>query len=183
MSSWLLIGIPLLIFAIIDSFGNQKAALISAIVIALAEFVFSYYLIGEVDWTSVVSIGLVIILAVVSLMKEDSLHFKMQPAIVAAIIGVLFLGTYLLGKPFLYEMMVKYKSLIPENQQAFLDYPGTKRWFNLISLYCGVFFLIHAAFMVWVARACSNWVWILGRMVGTFASCGAAILAAKIHMG
>ena len=182
-TQWLFIGIPLLIFAIIDSFGNQKTALISAIVVALAELVFSYYLIGEIDWTSVVSIGLVIALAVVSLIKKDSIHFKMQPAIVAGIIGCLFLGTYLMGKPFLYELMVKYRSLIPAENQVIFDMPQTRSLFELIGLYSGVFFLAHAVIMVWVAKAFSNWVWVIARVVGTFASCGAAVLVAKIQMG
>ena len=182
-TQWLLIGVPLLIFAIIDSLGNQKAALISAIAIAAGEFILSYYLIDAIDWTSVISVLLVVGLACLSLYKKDTIHFKLQPAIVAAVVGVLFLGSYLLGKPFLFEMMVKYKSILPEAQRGMIEMPQTQVWLDLVTLYGGILFILHAAFMVWVAYKCSNWFWVISRIVGTVLSCFGAVVLAKMHLG
>ncbi|MFN8369657.1 MAG: hypothetical protein U0T83_03425 [Bacteriovoracaceae bacterium] len=73
----LLLGIiPLLAFVIIDSVLNQKAALISAIVLAVLEAIVSYYLFHEIDLVTIFSLTLVILLAVTSYKKIQPFYLK-----------------------------------------------------------------------------------------------------------
>mgnify|MGYP005653480877 CR=1 FL=1 len=55
--SFLLLGIlPLLIFVIIDAFSNIKAALISAIIIAIGEAILSIFIFKEIDSLTIFSL-------------------------------------------------------------------------------------------------------------------------------
>lgn len=178
--NWLFIGIPLILFVILDFISGEKAALIGAILGALFEFTLSYYYVGGIDWTSIVSVLLVVLLAGFSLWKKNSFHFKLQPAILSFLIALLFGGSYLFDHPFLYEMLIKYKEMLPLEMRGQLELIEVKNFFSRVSLFGGIFFFIHGFFMVWVAKNKGNLFWIFSRVLGTILACFLSVVFAKI---
>lgn len=182
-SSWILIGLPLVLFVVLDCLGGLKAGLIGAIMAAILELGFSYYITGGIDWTSIVSVILIVGLALWSMKQNTSVHIKTQPAIMSFIISVLFLVSYISGMNYLYEMMVKYREIFPAQQQIILSNPATPYFMELMTLYGGMSFLLHGFFMLWAAKKKSNLFWLVARVIGTFVACMIAIICARLHMG
>lgn len=87
----ILLGLlPLVAFAIIDSFFSLKAGLISAILLALAEIFYSFYQFGSLDSLTIISLVLVLLLAGCSFKTQNSLYIKLQPVL----LGVCFAGEF-----------------------------------------------------------------------------------------
>ena len=184
MSISLFLGIvPLLLFVIIDSISNLKAALISAVLMALFELLFSLYYFGEIDWLTITSFLLVVLLAYFSYRQNSSLHFKMQPVILSALFGITFIISYFMGQPLFYVFSIKYQNYLPEEFKAMVAIPVFIEFLKLSSLYMGFSFIAHAIFTWIVALKLSNWWWIFMRGVGFYLFSFLAIIAAKLHLG
>ena len=175
--------IPLLVFVIVDMFSGLKTALITAVVLALAEGGLSFYLLGEIDWITGCSVGLIVVLAAISYYTKSSLQFKLQPVILSALFGLFFLVTFFLGKPILLELMLKYRDALPLEVQTALHFSPFLHLLKLSSCYMGWAFLAHAILTLWAALKLNNWWWIAMRGIGFYAFMFAAIIIAKIQVG
>lgn len=82
-SLFLVVLIPLLVFAIVDTFASLKVALIAAAVAALGEVAFSYFYLGEIDSFSMASVFLVFLMGGVAYLKESRQIFYLKPAILS----------------------------------------------------------------------------------------------------
>lgn len=184
MSVSLFIGIiPLLIFVILDSLSNLKAALIGAVIMALFEVIFSIFYFGEIDILTILSFVLVVVLAYFSYKKGKSIHFKMQPVILSFVFGFTFIIAYFLHYPLFYIFSIKYKQYLPEQFNLFLSYPIFVDFLKLASLYMGYGFILHAIATWITALKLSNWWWIIMRGVGFYFFSILAILVAKWQIG
>ena len=175
--------LPLLLFVIVDSLSGIKAALITAIVIAVAEACLSLYFFGSLDWLTLVSVILVIVLAIVAYLKKNALHFKMQPVVLSTIIGLVFLITFFVGRPLLYELAFKYREQFPPHFSMMLLHPLMQQFLRLSSHYLGYAMLLHAFVTAWCAFKLSNWWWIAMRGVGFYLFSFVAMLLAKWQVG
>ena len=92
----LLIGIiPLLLFAILDSYFNLKIALIATLIITLIEIIYTIYAFGQLDSISLLSIILVLILVGLSY-KKQSYYFQIKARHTQCIIRFVYGGNLLI---------------------------------------------------------------------------------------
>jgi len=175
--------LPLLIFVVVDTFSSLKAALITAVVFALLEAFLSLYWFGTVDWITGFSVLLIIALAAVSFYRNTAIHFKLQPAILSAIFGLLFLVSFWIGKPILYLVAEKYQTKFPQEMQEMMSHYVFKELLKLSSHYMGYAFLLHAGVTLWAALKLSKWWWIAMRGIGFYVFMFAAMIIARFQIG
>ena len=160
--------LPLFVFVVIDAFSGPKSALISAILIAFLELAFSYYYIGEVDWITGLSFGLVFVLALTSFWKNKSTYLKFQPVILGVLLSGIMIITYLMDRPLLLEMVTKYKHVIPQKFIYLMETPTMILLLEKSTLTVGLSLLLHAGLVAYSALRHSNWVWIAMRALGFY---------------
>ena len=174
--------IPLIAFVLIDSFMGLKAGLIAAIAFAFLESAASIYWFGGIDWLSILSLLLVLLLAYVSYRKKTAIHFKLQPVVLSIIFGMTFLITYWMGRPIMYSMLVKYQAQLPPQMQALMQDEQYIALLKLSSHYLGYALLLHAGLTAWAAFKMSNWWWVLIRGVGFYGFTILAMLIARYQL-
>jgi intracellular septation protein len=168
--------LPLLAFAIIDIFAGMRAAIISAIVIAALEAGWSWYSMGEVDSLTWISLGLVLVMGVISYRMKDARLFKFQPVVLAGVLVVVFAWFQWQGSPLLVQMMPKVAKLLsPERQAVMGDERMIKSMARLDFMMIGVFFA-HGVLVAWSALRKSTLHWIIMRGVGIYVLIVVAIL-------
>ena len=167
--SLLLFGVlPLVAFVIIDAFFGLKAGLISAILLALIETLYSIYEFGGLDYISFISLFLVCLFAFFSFKSQSPLFMKLQPVFLGVCFGLIFLIMQALGKPLLIILFGKYENLIPQELQQKLSSPDAILLLSRASLNLGVGFLAHAGAVAYAAIRMNNWWWIFTRGVGLY---------------
>ena len=169
----LLIGIvPLLLFVIVDSVAGLKSALLTTIIAAILEVIYSYMTFGELDSVSMISLILVIALSIVSFQKRSAMFIKMQPVILSTLFGMVLIGSYLINRPLLYTMMMKYGPKLAQSMgeqlQMMLESPIYHRLLKVSTPSIGVGLLFHAAATAYAALKMSNWWWIAIRGIGFY---------------
>lgn len=181
--SFLLMGIlPLLFFVIVDSFAGPKAALFTAIILAVGEAIFSFYLFGEIDSLTIFSLILVVVLAAVAFQRQNSLYFKFQPVILSAILGIILLTSYLINEPLLVSMATKYKDFFPPEQQQLVTHPQIIKMFEILTLNSAFAFFGHALVTAYAAWKLSNWWWIAIRGIGFYLFAFLSVIASRMML-
>lgn len=167
--SLLLFGIaPLLIFVVVDSFCGIKSGVIAAIVLAVAEIMYTFIVSGTVDGFTIGSAALVLILGLASYKLENPIYMKLQPVVVGVILSLVFLVMQLAGKPLLVEIAQHYQRHMPEQMQAHLNDPRFHDLLARLSSVLGVGLLAHAALTAYAAFFLNNWWWIAFRGIGFY---------------
>ena len=169
-SVWFLI-IPLLLFAIVDSFATLRAALIVAALGAFGEVAFTYYYFGELDSFSIASVFLVLLLCGLALVKESRSIFYLKPALLSFGFGAFLTIAYFLGNHVLLDGFNKYSLAIPVNAEAFAMI-GKERMdllFINMGLTTGVALLAHSVVAAYAALKLSRWWWFAIAGVGVYA--------------
>ena len=87
---------PLLVFVILDSLGKMRYALIGAIAAAGFELIYSYLTIGYLDNFSLVFASIILVFAAVSLYFNNPIFFRLKPALIGSITGVILVTTSVL---------------------------------------------------------------------------------------
>lgn len=111
----LLLGlVPLVVFAFMDYKFSPQAGVKGGIATAIILLFAVYHLTKQVDWPEVASVVILIGLGIYSLKKNDPLFFKLQPVIVAVIMGValMLVGTF--AKSSLRDYFAKLKPMVKE---------------------------------------------------------------------
>ena len=171
--------LPLLVFVIIDAFAGVKAAAICALVLAIAEAIFTFFWIGEIDVVTGSGLVLIAIMAYISFRKESPLFIKLQPVLLGGILGLALIISYGVGRPLLYEIMLKYKAFLPEQIAFNINNPLFIKLIKAGTLTSGVGLILHASLTCYAALKLSNWWWIAIRGVGVYVFLFFASLAAK----
>lgn len=160
--------LPLVAFVVIDSFMGLKAGLISAVVLALTETMYSLYEFGELDGLSIASLALVAAFAFLSLKFNNPLYMKLQPVFLGVCFGAVLLVMQGFGKPVLLVMLEKYDTIIPAELREGLRNPIAKHMLARLSLILGFGFLVHAVAILYAAMRMSSWWWLIIRGVGLY---------------
>ncbi|MCB9061021.1 MAG: septation protein IspZ [Halobacteriovoraceae bacterium] len=170
--SVLLMGIlPLLFFVIVDSFLGLKAGLFVAIAFAVAEAIYTYIVFGEIDSVTIFTLLTVFIFAWISFKKKSPIFIKMQPVIMSFILATVLITSFLMGKPLLYELMMKYKDQIIKAMPLFENNFGNPMYIvqlKISTCTLGVFLYLHAIVTAIAAFKMSNWWWIAIRGIGFY---------------
>jgi len=88
--------LPLLVFVVVDAiFNNIMISIISAIIFAVGQMLFTYARTGTFDYFILVDVVLIAGLGVISIVLKNDLFFKMKPLIIEGI-AVLFFAALIL---------------------------------------------------------------------------------------
>lgn len=179
-SSMFWMGIlPLVVFVIVDSFAGVQAGMIAAIILAVAEAIFTYFYFGEIDSVTWLSLALVLALAAVTYFTNNTMFIKLQPVALGAVVGLVLLVSYMIGKPLLLTMSQKYQSFFPPQVQMILEQPKVQRQLQLLTLTSGIMTLAHAGLTAYAAMKMSNWWWLGIRGIGYYIFLFAAVVLAR----
>lgn len=172
--------IPLVIFVIADSFTNLKVALILAIIFAFGELFFSLYYFNDIDFVTLISFGLILGTGLLSLKLNSPNFIKFQPVILGVILGLIFLISYFMGKPILYEFAMKYREQLPTTMKQHLANPMIVRLYVMASHMMAYALFLHALAIAYAAIKLSKWWWLIIRGVGLYFFIFLAFIASNI---
>jgi intracellular septation protein A len=180
-TSILLFGLlPLLVFVILDSLKGMKAGIIGAFILCFLELFYTLYQFGTVDSLTIGTFVLVLIFGFISLKTKNPIFFKLQPAILGLILGLILLICDLFGHNILSLAFAKYQFAFPEELRAATEDPRFIWALVKLNTYLGLGFLIHSALVAYAALKLSNWWWIIIRGIGLYVMMTICVVLIKI---
>jgi isopentenyldiphosphate isomerase/intracellular septation protein A len=96
--------IPLLIFIIVDEFLGLKTALVVAVGVGVIEFVYYYIRYKQIEKFIAFDVALLIIFALISIVLDNDVFFKLKPAFIEFILVILLAVHAFSDKPLLLMM-------------------------------------------------------------------------------
>ncbi|MEK9727012.1 MAG: hypothetical protein VW397_02770 [Candidatus Margulisiibacteriota bacterium] len=179
MNSLFISLIPLIAFAILDSYTSLNIALIATIFLTIIEVIYTIYTLGHLDSISLFSIALVFILITLSYIKKDRIIFKLKPAILNASMGLYTVILYMTGTPLLIDLIKKYPQLVPIESQSLLSSVQGKLLLSQLSLNMGIALIIHGFIVGYSGVKHNNFWWtvinIFGIVIAIFLGSALAI--------
>lgn len=179
-SSWIFGFLPLLAFAIADTFFGLKTGLILALILAIIEAIWTWVSFGELDQISIVSLGLIILLGFYSWKKSTPIFFKLQPGLISLMLGFWLIISWFIGEPVFVVMAKKYAAMLPIDIRRNLQNPEYIAFISLTTLTTGIGMLFHATATTYAALRLNNWWWIAIRGIGFYFFALIAMLSAKL---
>lgn len=158
--------LPIIAFAIADATAGLKTGVVLAIVLSIALCVANWLILGAFEPISLIEPVFFIVLGLISLRVKNSIYFKFQPVVVNVLSAVLLAGFQIAGQPFLVRWAPAMDKLMPPEKQGILTSPAILEKLSLISHALIYVFLIHGAWVAWVALKKSNWAWVAVRLAG-----------------
>ncbi len=179
-ASTLLFGVlPLIVFVVMDSFAGLKSGVIAAIVLALAEAVFTLVVYKTIDEITVGSTLLVLVFGLLSYFTKKPIYIKLQPVFLGVVFGLILLVMQFLEKPLLVILMDKYQLMLPDDMQTMVSMPAFRSMLTKVSGILGWGFLVHAALVAFAALRMGNWAWLIIRGVGLYVMMFSCALIAR----
>ncbi len=175
-----LILIPLIVFAIFESIGSLRSALIAAMVAALAESIFSYFYLGHLDSFSVASIFLVLLMGGLAYKKDSRIIFYLKPAILSFALGLFLMGGYFLDYHVLLDAMTKYSDMFSEEQQMLFAQEAMTNMLRIAGLTVGGSLIAHGVVTTFAAYKMSRWWWLAVAGLGGYAFMFVGIVLANV---
>ena len=83
-----------------------------------------------------------------------------------AFLGLVFIISYIIGKPLFYTLLVKYQDLLPEETRQQILKPEVIQFFKDYTVAGGLALIAHGTTTAWAALKLSNWWWIAVRGIG-----------------
>lgn len=117
-----------------------------------------YKKVSGITWAANI---LILGLGGISILADDGIWFKLQPAIFEAFFALFFWGSVILKKPLLLAMAEKQGQLIPDFLKSFI---------TGLTVRMGVFFALHAALATWAAFEWTTAQWALLKGAGVTVS-------------
>lgn len=149
--------LPVIAFTVIEEKYGTMSGLIAGLVFGFGEIVYELYKYKKVATITWVGNGLLFVMGAVSLVTQDGLWFKLQPAIFEFGFFIFLCGSSILKKPFLKLMIEKQNPEAPQ----FLKEAMTGLTFRL-----GLFFLVHAILATYAALYWSTEAWAILKGIG-----------------
>ena len=176
--------LPLLAFTWIEETYGTLAGMVAGMLMGTAEMLYERFRLRRIEPVTWFGNGLIIVLGGIGLIFHEGVLFKLQPAILEAVMSAVFLGSVMLKRPFLWEMMKKQRAQMGEPLEA-LPEPALLRIKNAIeglSIRIGIFMGLQAALATWAAIAWSTRSWALLKGVGFTGSFGIYFLVETLYL-
>ena len=168
--------LPLIVFAIVDIFASMRTAIVAAIIVSVIEAGWSWYSFGEVDSTTWLSLGLILLMGLVSIKMRSDRLFKFQPVAMAVVFAGVFGWFQWHGNPLMVQLMPKVAGLLSEAQQAQMSDPRFIEIMTTLDLLLIPTFLAHGILVAWAAIHKSTVYWLVARGVGFYVLVGVAFM-------
>lgn len=161
----LLLGglLPIVIYTILEEKVGPLWSLIFAMGFGLLEIAYEAFKYRKVETITWVGNALLVGMGGVSLVTQEGIWFKLQPAILELGMALMLVGSCIFEKPLLVMMARKqqtFQSVRPELLPVF------EERFRKITLRLGIFFLLHAVLATYAAFSWSTRSWALLKGVG-----------------
>lgn len=147
--------LPVIAFSLIEDSYGPVWGTAAGMVFGVGEIIFEklrYKKISSITW-----IGNLMILALggISIISQDGVWFKLQPAMFEAFFTLLLWGSLLMKKPLLIAMAEKQGTNIPDAAKPLL---------KGMTFRLGLFFAIHTVVATWAAFdwTTAQWAWLKG---------------------
>lgn len=161
--------IPIVLFTVIEDQWGLMAGLIAAIIYAIGESIYELMKYRTISKMTIYSNGLIIGLGLISVLFNDGIWFKLQPAIIELVFFILLMVTSFQGRPLLVTMVQQQQGEIKNN--IMLDF------LKSLNVRLAFFFLLHSILAVWAAFYWSTESWALLKGVGLTLSMFLYVLA------
>lgn len=149
--------LPILAFTYVEDNYGPLWGTVAGMVFGCGEILYEKFKLKEVSKITIGSNLMIFILGAISILTQDGIWFKLQPAILEAVFCFLIWGSLLMKKNVLLLIMEKQNGSVPENLKLF---------FNGISWRMGFFFFVHAILATWAAIHWSTAAWAMLKGVG-----------------
>ncbi len=162
--SFLVAGlIPVIAFSVIEASYGIMWGLAAGMVFGVGEILYEWRTRGRVDPMTWGGNGLILVLGGVSLLSQEGIWFKLQPAILEAFFALGLAASALLGKPLLVALTQKQMRAMhgggspgapaPELHPFMIQALGGMTW------RLALFFGLHACLAAWAALSWSTAAW------------------------
>lgn len=135
--------LPVVAFALVEEYYGTMGGLIAGIAFGVGELLYEKIRLGKIQGVTIAGNALVIVLGGVSLLEDDPLFFKLQPAILIFAFSALMIVSSLIKRPFLVEMS---KKQMPNAPAIVRERLGALNWRIGICLFAIGLLSMHAAF-------------------------------------
>ncbi len=149
--------LPVIAFTVIEEKYGTVAGLVAGMVFGLGEIIYELIRYKKVSLLTWIGNGLLLLLGAVSLISDDGIWFKLQPALFEYGFFIFLLGSWFFKKPFLRLMIEKQNPNAPD---------FVKLMMGGLTFRLSFFFLAHALLATWAAFKWSTESWALLKGVG-----------------
>lgn len=157
MRAFLLGGLlPIIAFTVIEEYYGPLYGVIAGMVFGVGEIAYEWRTLGRVQGMTWAGNGLLLFFGAISILTNEGIWFKLQPAILEGGFALILWGSCLAGKPLLWVLA---------NKQAKLPVQAEKPLGGL-TVRTGVFFAVHAGLATWAALSWSTAAWAFLKGVG-----------------
>jgi intracellular septation protein len=163
MKTFLLGGLlPIVAFTAIEEFYGIVWGLVAGMVFGVGEIIWEWKSRGKVQGITWGANIMILVLGGASLLTQEGLWFKLQPALMEAIFALVLVGSVLLGRPLLWSLASRQlPATAPAPARLVLE-----KGLRGMTWRMGVFFALQAAVAAWAAVYWSTQAWALLKGVG-----------------
>ncbi len=155
--------LPIVVFTIIEEYYGTMWGLVSGMALGGCELLVEWRRQGRVQAITWIANGLLLGLGCFSLLTAAGIWFKLQPAIMEGILSLIFVGSVLVGHPFLVWLAIKQNLFTGAPQEV---HSLLKEEFSRLTVRIGIFFGIHSALATYAAFYWSTRSWALLKGIG-----------------
>lgn len=164
LKTFLLGGLlPVIIFTVVEEYFGTLWGLAAGLAFGVGEILHEWIRHKHVETMTWVGNGVLLVLGGISLFTREGIWFKLQPAILEAVTGVMLITSVAMGNPFL-TMMAKKQKMLEKFPQHMA--PVFEKVMKSLTVRLSVFFFAHAALAVYAALYWSTRAWALLKGVG-----------------
>jgi intracellular septation protein len=147
--------LPVLAFTLIEEYYGPLWGTIAGMIFGAGEIIYEKIRFNKVSTVTWIGNAMILGLGAVSIVSQDGIWFKLQPALFEGFFAIFLWGSWIMGKPFLLLMAEKQNPEISEIVKPFL---------KAVTLRLGFFFALQAALATWAAFKWSTaeWAWLKG---------------------
>ena len=149
--------LPIIAFTVIEESYGIIAGLVAGMVFGVGEIIYEWVTVRKVSMITWTSNGLILGLGGISLIFNEGLWFKLQPAILEFGFFIFLLGSWIMKKPFLQLMIEKQNPDAPDFVKAQL---------SGMTFRLSFFMLVHALIATWAAFYWSTEAWVMLKGIG-----------------
>jgi intracellular septation protein len=147
--------LPVIAFSLIEDSYGPVWGTVAGMVFGVGELIFEkvrYKKVSAITWVGNL---MILILGAISIVSQDGIWFKLQPALFEAFFTALLWGSLIIKKPLLIAMAEKQGTQIPEQAKPLM---------KGMTFRLGLFFAIHAVIATWAAYSwtTAQWAWLKG---------------------
>lgn len=165
--------LPVIAFTVIEDQYGTIAGLIAGMVFGVGEICFELYKHKRVQKITWIGNGLLLVLGGVSLISDEGIWFKMQPAIMEAVFAVALWVSWFIKKPLIVVLAEQQGQKLPDFMKSRM---------SGMTFRMGIFFAAHAVLATWAALHWSSNAWAMLKGVGLTVSLIVYMLAEVFYI-